>query len=1168
MATFNNSSGHVFNRSFDTASQNSSSESSSETGNSSPRNPATTNRWRVPYVNERREFDPRYDPRRPETVLLHHQPQREGPVEEPDIQLHQHAGLDDAEIPTNLTQRSRMIGIQAHPLQQQLQDQADLVFHESGTTPVHSNVMYRRLQQRNARAILYYNSQRRRGHLSALEQSTTRRGSQHTPRQQQPQQGITSFFQPEQDARLDRPFDEFSNSNKETDSLEELMQQQDSFTTASSKAGEENFDVTTLSAIEEHPTLEGGSLSYSYTQVTGPSILPSLKSAETEDDLLGRQPVESSFFSSLEDIPVQNDPDRNHPQQPVPTTSATTTKAQMEVITPEPFGTFQHQPFETFQQHPMQQQQRNLGRSPNCKVFSSEGTTPGSSTATSRSTVMTPVSTTSATSSISLGPTHSETARREAEKLVQGFKKPGRRATTDLRSNDKVNAISTVTSDPSTTAEDTQTINSEEQDLTLHDLCGESSSTDDIAWRNALLVLSAQPHLASVLDAAGWTPLHVACLGTTPPPLFMTRSLLYVFPEAAQKVDGGGRLPLHLVAASSGDIETMQLLIQAYPKSVYQTDCQGWTPLHLMLKNFGLAITLEHCRVLLGLTRLPDDAETTRASRIVLRRREHLSLRVDELGRILPQSTPLTRFVQDGVHEQAFRDYPNDVQSALRNLCQWKRKERRRKSRSEQEDEEGAELEMVQSSLLESETINPAAQFTPVNRQLPVHMIVRRGLSASGSKREVSNQCDRSEKEEVGGDEDNDREEPSSTQSALAPRFLELVRLFTAFYPEGLVARDFQGHTPLLTALTLLTSTTEVSIEIVELLLGKRTAGYKSLPSWARNMPLYSVTSDRYINPAMVPCKMRQQLPLHVVAEDMPGNFSLLSTVHDCYPGAIEVQDARGRTPLHILLRNCRRDPLNPRAVALLLSDTVAQARDDDSKLPFDLLADAAAQIPSDQPYLETLDGTYADDDVNIFSKFFQGSIMASSKANARIRFDPDVFLWRLRSLPPWLRRQACSATFVQDLLVEELASPMKCTLILLYAALLSTLIVVFRLQVQHHINLPDIPMPPWTSFVVLAAAFAILLFQLIFWSLCRSMTEFLHLCVFNVWRWVDLAAIILVTTATTMLSYSSFSNEVILATAAAATGMLWFSAIGFFSSWWYGAALFTAAVQKVSEPS
>lgn len=1137
MPAFNHGKTLMFDRSFDTESHH--TNDSNGTGPSS-----RSRRTTVPFVNDRLEFDPRYDPRRPETSHLFHQPSRRGNSDD------EHRISPDTEHSSNNLFAAEAKYRASHNLSAFFDD--DMHFHQITRNQqlMHSDVIRNNIPTSHS-ALNSFHQTRQFPAPGNTNFSSWKVGHQG------------AFFQPE-DARLDRPFDEASQSHRgstaEIDSLDEVLQQ-DSFTTATETTGEDRFE-NVLSAIEEHPSLEVGSNSYSFTQLSAPKL--PLKSA----DSIGDRGMSSRSRSPLNTgIQTQNGVNvfRTKPEQ-----SAMSSSAKGVLVTPESVrGTRQgHRLGLTTVQESTHSQQsarspmRTRGwepSTPTSAIFGAsshstrspmriarwETSTPMSAiTGTSaRSNRMTPPDTLSAASS-SLSP--SAVARTDAEKLVQNFSSGRRKKETSIKQVNDHNPTEPIPAVTSvSTTEDTHTLNSEEQDLTLHDLCGESASVDDVAWRNALHVLAIQPQLASVLDTVGWTPLHVACLGSSPPPVFMTRSLLYVYKEAAQKVDGGGRLPLHLVAASSGDAETMELLIQEYPQAVYQTDCHGWTPLHLMLKNISVELHLNHCRILLGLMTPKELPESTR-SRILQRRGEHLSLQVEELDRVVPKTIPVTRLAQESMHEEAFRECPHDVQVSLRKLCQWKRK-RRRQTPQSNPDDAVSELDIVP---WDAET-NPAAHFTPVKQQLPIHIVVRRGLT------EGRGNCTY-----LTVDGDDDKEEPT-TSAGLAPRFIDLVRLLVAFYPEGLVARDFNGHTPLLAALSM--NSAQPSLELVELLLGKRTSGYNSLPSWAQDISFCNMSADRYLNPAMVACIKSHQLPLHIVAEEMADNHFMISSVQSCYPGAIQCQDVRGRTPLHILLRNYRRSHMDSRTIALLLSDTVAQTLDDQGKLPFDLLTEKAKYIPLEQPQLKKPPEA-AEDDILTFKKFFEGTIIASSEPNKRNRFDSDRFLWQLRSLPPWLRRHACAASFVQELIIEELASPLKCALIMLYAVLLCGLIGSFRLQVQKFIESPDSTTNThaWTELAVFTSASGLLLFQLIFWSLCMSMSEFLNLCVFNIWRWVDLFSLFLTCVATVMLNYLSLSDEVTLATATAATGMLWFSAVGFFASWWYGASIFVAYLQKV----
>ena len=117
----------------------------------------------------------------------------------------------------------------------------------------------------------------------------------------------------------------------------------------------------------------------------------------------------------------------------------------------------------------------------------------------------------------------------------------------------------------------------------LHDLCTQATSRGDRKWGDVVTPLSTQPHLAMLLDN-GWTPLHISCLGSFAPPDFFVHALLTAAPGATQVLDNGGRLPLHLLAATSADPDVMQLLVDEYPCAITSYDDKGMLPLHTLFK--------------------------------------------------------------------------------------------------------------------------------------------------------------------------------------------------------------------------------------------------------------------------------------------------------------------------------------------------------------------------------------------------------------------------------------------------------------------------------------------------------------------------------------------------------------------------------------------------------
>lgn len=767
----------------------------------------------------------------------------------------------------------------------------------------------------------------------------------------------------------------------------------------------------------------------------------------------------------------------------------------------------------------------------------------------------------------SSGDSTSKAAKVAEQNLLKGFHRRGkprsRAGTLDESVETPMDGSHPVnTSNPSTEGTVNISGESDDKNLTLHDLCGEATTTDDIAWRNALYLLSVQPHLASISDE-GWTALHICCLGANPPPSFMVRALLYCNRSAAREVDEGDRLPLHLIAASSGDVETMQLLVEEYPQGIYQVDVHGQTPLHLLIRNTAAELTPEKARVLLGLT-LPEAVNFEQQKRVLQRRGEHLELKLEELDRMLSRPRPVSTLDCDRRHESVFTSYPDDVQVSLRKLEQWKKRQRKQRP----EGEEAVEVEFASS---DGET-NPAAIPTIAGTQLPIHLLVRRAIvervtiesSASivGDEDKIGSDGD----EEDDADKEQDVEVSSEPPRPSVSNVVAVLRMFAAAYPEGLVVRDGQGLTPLLSA--LLVKDMLPSIEVVEVLLGKRSPGYESPPDWAQDMPLHRISGDKYMNPAMVPTADSNQLPLHVASEEMLSKYYVVQSIYESYPGAIQIQDATGKTPLHLALSNYRRIPADPRVVSLLLSDRVSQTRDDDGKLPFDLLVESGKTLPSTPPrewaFADAPEGSDCSTDMSsVYQRFFNASILGQARPNNVV--EAKLFLRRLSSLPVWLRRQACSASFVQELLVEEISSPWNCAFVLLDGILLVLLITVFRIQMKKFVDSIDATdaLSSWYTYMVYACAACRLVLQVMFWLLSASIEEFRQSVVLNGWCWIDTGAMVL-SLVTSIVLYSSTDIDQLLVLGTVSTGLLWLTLVGYLARWWYGMSILTGALSKV----
>ena len=699
-------------------------------------------------------------------------------------------------------------------------------------------------------------------------------------------------------------------------------------------------------------------------------------------------------------------------------------------------------------------------------------------------------------------------------------------------------------SDPSTGETTASSVDDEshaEDDphLALHDLCSEATSPDDAAWRNALYLLSIQPELATATED-GFSPLHVCCLGSAPPPDFMVRAILYCEPACARAVDTGGRLPLHMIAASSADALIMQLLVEEYPQAVYKTDARGLTPLHMLMRNDDVELTMDRVRILLGQT-VPRGKRAPRKERIVQRRGQHLELNVDEVNRMIERPQPrdeeldISFEIQDNErrHEMQTKSYPDDVQVSFQKLAMWKRKQKRR-----QKDGEDKPISIDLAQSMKDEEKNPASIAAPPSMQLALHMAVRR----------------RDRDDEPFEDEEDycfDVRNPPPNRN-------EIIRVIISAYPRGLVTQDANGDTPLM--IVLLNQDCLPNVELIQLLLGMTTAGYESLPPWADDLPLHESPEGKYANPAMVPTLDTNQLPLHVAAEEMPSFYTAIEAIHSAYPGAVVVQDVRGRTPLHMALRNYQRIQPDPKVVSLLLTDKVAQIRDDDGFLPFDLLVGGAHNLPKEEP-MPCLweDSTF--DPSSIYKKFFVYVVMQAPRP--KNRFEALAFLQRLRMLPPWLRRQACSVGFIQDMLIFEMASMEKCALIIFSGIVWAVLLLCFRLQIDEYTK-TGAAASQYAPVIYLLSSL-ILFCQVINWCISTSLSVFVSQCLMNIWSWVDLSSAFVTIVATALIQGGSTDTNLVASYGTAATGLLWASVVGYIARWWYGMAVFMGRTLRVS---
>ena len=194
------------------------------------------------------------------------------------------------------------------------------------------------------------------------------------------------------------------------------------------------------------------------------------------------------------------------------------------------------------------------------------------------------------------------------------------------------------------------------------------------------------------------------------------------------------------------------------------------------------------------------------------------------------------------------------------------------------------------------------------------------------------------------------------------------------------------------------------------------------------------------------------------------------------------------------------------------------------------------------------VNGKYSN--VSILQEFFDASI-----ERPRNRREAKYFLHNFKRFPSWMRRQACAARFVQDILVEEIASPFSTFRILGSGFVLILLLVSLRRML--HVDTDY-------SFLIYYLATYHFIIQMIHWGTAIYMCECFRLCIANPWRWFDLAAVILSFLCAVSVSRDSTAagDTILSPLGSAATIACWLSLLGYMVEWCCELAVFVGSAK------
>ena len=768
----------------------------------------------------------------------------------------------------------------------------------------------------------------------------------------------------------------------------------------------------------------------------------------------------------------------------------------------------------------------------------------------------------------------------------------------------------------------------------LYHLIGSAESSSDSRWEEVLDALCSDPSLAwrtanyemaddaaattltkddgskvliAAASAASWLPLHLACLSA--PPTYVIRGLLLCHPKSAMEKDNGGRTPLHLAAASGSNVDVLRLLVEKHPRALVARDQKGMIPLHLSIGNGNALPNLEVLMVLLGLDGDFGWDGIHRGGR------NGLQMSANHSEEIF--SSPRTATLKPGALDWFNPGYDcSDSPSSTILASLWETKRSNFNSSSESlsgvnddilrrlkvlqrlrtqdiiapmannEGFEGGVWEEPSSDSadwpadddvgLESDAMaGPAAMAVPRHGLLPLHMVVERAPLQFSANRPPNDNDDLAESR------------PSNDLNGV------LFLLVSAYYP-ALTTIDALGRTPLMLALS---GQRQPDLEVVKLLLGDRSGEQTFLPSWTGGLsvaemaiaPNKNKRQGRFINPAMIPLAQSSRLPLHVAAEEsLP--FAVLKAIRDMYPAAVVTTD-RGQMPLHCSLQNVDGILPSPSVIQMLLNDEqggwlVSTASDDMGRTPFDLLVKIGGMISLVQSDLSSEDDKWVINVNEIIARessksyrpiFIAASTVASHQSSQILLYEEEKFLFKIRCLPPWLRREACACPAVQSMLFSAMASPFHTAIVLLQGVALVATMIVLGLAIDiDALSASEVGASEAT--VVRQQYYVLALSGLAFYHAtveayhavqCIRLSVVLSQFVFNFWSWVNLGAVALLFITAINLDrrwVRTIDKDTITVLGTVCTGMLWVKVVGYLTHWWYGIGQFIEVILKVSE--
>jgi ankyrin repeat protein len=387
----------------------------------------------------------------------------------------------------------------------------------------------------------------------------------------------------------------------------------------------------------------------------------------------------------------------------------------------------------------------------------------------------------------------------------------------------------------------------------------------------------------------------------------------------------------------------------------------------------------------------------------------------------------------------------------------------------------------------------------------------------------------------------------------------EVLKILIDAYPQGKVAQDDQGRTPLHFYVTRSSDNVANMVLNAQLLCSDQGTGSGDATDASTAAAPPSTLMMPGVSAATLPDR-GGMLPMHYACAygTHPGVLDVLANVH---PASLIAKERHGRTPMHLAMVNAHRDA-SPNTIRFLLqrspeSKQTINERDNDGFLPLHLLALSLKGYRMDE--LERRHNVGES-----LSLYLEAEPIPTAD-----------FLTAIQDLPDWLHDTAVVSRHVRNVLNDKIAKRFPTSILMLDGYLLLVWIVCFAVSTHATIDArfgPNSGDPSGSNKGGSAGGPALIIcFVACVYFFFRELIQVVSLislgCFSNWWKdptnWLDCSVIVLVTYYAVLMATesSAISNDAFRSGVAFTQGLLWVSIIMFLKNTLVDFAVFVGGV-------